>query len=408
MKSLLLIFFLLTSFFSFAQQSYWTIYNTSNSGLPCDTIFSIAIDKDGNKWIGTGSISGNGGLAMFDGVNWVTYNTKNSGLPNDQINVLAIDINNNIWIGTDSGLTKFDGAIWTTYNAANSGLKSYPRSIAFDSKGNVWIGTYEGLTKFDGTTWTSYPFSSQGMINSLVIDADDNKWIGAGDYFHQQGCLAKFDGTNWTTYNSANSGMPDSYIHSISIDSTGKIWIGTIYTGLAKFDGTNWTTYLSNLGAIWSISIDTTGNKWLGVFGGGLVKFDGTNSITYKTSNSDLPNNVIRTIAIDTKGNKWIGTEGGLAVFNDGIGLSVENDSQLIKNLILFPIPTSNNITISNSSFSKEMKICIFNSHGSKVMETVGTGIETQINVQTLTSGLYIVQVQTVDGIESKLLVIEK
>jgi ligand-binding sensor domain-containing protein len=31
----------------------WTVYNTSNSGLPSNYVFAIAIDGQGNKWIGT-------------------------------------------------------------------------------------------------------------------------------------------------------------------------------------------------------------------------------------------------------------------------------------------------------------------------------------------------------------------
>jgi hypothetical protein len=38
---------------------------------------AIAIDGQGNKWIGIGG----GGLAKFDDVNWTVYNPLNSGLP---------------------------------------------------------------------------------------------------------------------------------------------------------------------------------------------------------------------------------------------------------------------------------------------------------------------------------------
>jgi ligand-binding sensor domain-containing protein len=31
----------------------WTVYNTSNSELPSNWVYSIAIDGQGNKWIGT-------------------------------------------------------------------------------------------------------------------------------------------------------------------------------------------------------------------------------------------------------------------------------------------------------------------------------------------------------------------
>ncbi len=46
----------------------WTIYNTSNSGLPNNTVTSIAIDSLGNKLIGTWG----GGVAIFNGINMDT------------------------------------------------------------------------------------------------------------------------------------------------------------------------------------------------------------------------------------------------------------------------------------------------------------------------------------------------
>jgi ligand-binding sensor domain-containing protein len=74
----------------------WTVYNTSNSGLPNNDVWAIAIDGQGNKWIGTDG----GGLAKFDGVNWTVYNTSNSGLPYNRVYAIAIDGQGNKWIGT--------------------------------------------------------------------------------------------------------------------------------------------------------------------------------------------------------------------------------------------------------------------------------------------------------------------
>jgi ligand-binding sensor domain-containing protein len=77
----------------------WTVYNNSNSGLPNNTVKAIAIDGQGNKWIGT-----NSGLAKFDGVNWTVYNNSNSGLPDNNVLAIAIDGQGNKWIGTGGGL----------------------------------------------------------------------------------------------------------------------------------------------------------------------------------------------------------------------------------------------------------------------------------------------------------------
>ncbi|MFN3134724.1 MAG: two-component regulator propeller domain-containing protein [Candidatus Kryptonium sp.] len=75
-------------------------YNKLNSGLPDNWVYAIAIDSQGNKWIGTWG----GGLAKFDGVNWTVYNTSNSGLPSNVVYAIAIDGQGNKWIGTGGGL----------------------------------------------------------------------------------------------------------------------------------------------------------------------------------------------------------------------------------------------------------------------------------------------------------------
>ncbi|MFC2130683.1 two-component regulator propeller domain-containing protein [Bacteroidota bacterium] len=97
-----------------------TFYNTSNSSLPDNDVWSIAIESNGEKWMGT-----DGGLAKFDGKNWTIYDPSNSGLPGSDVRSIAIDDNGNKWIGTSmDGLAKFDGEIWTVYNTSNSELPS--------------------------------------------------------------------------------------------------------------------------------------------------------------------------------------------------------------------------------------------------------------------------------------------
>jgi ligand-binding sensor domain-containing protein len=312
---------------SFAQHPGWTVYDTSNSGLPKNDINAIAIDASGNKWIGT-----NGGLAKFDGVTWTVYTISNSGLPSNYINSIAIDTSGNKWIGTSFGLAKFDGATWTVYNDTNSGLpEKYILSMAIDAGENLWIGTsHRGLAKFDGAAWTVYNDSISGLrykgVWSIAIDGSGNPWIGtffSGSSLHTSVFgLAKFDGTAWRVYDTSNSGLPDNWVSSIAIDGSGNKWIGT-NGGLAKFDGAAWTVYdTSNSGLpdnrVWAIAIDGSGNKWIGN-GGGLAKFDGAHWTIYSSSNSGLPNNFITSIVIDENGNKWIGTIlGGLAVFSGG------------------------------------------------------------------------------------------
>ncbi len=109
---------------SFAQYPNWINY-TSGQGI-------YALADNG------------GGLANFNGSNWTVYNTSNSGLPDDQVLALAIDGSDNIWIGTMFGLAKFDGSDWSMYRTWNSGLPdNLVFALAIDAS-NIWIGTWLG------------------------------------------------------------------------------------------------------------------------------------------------------------------------------------------------------------------------------------------------------------------------
>ena len=113
--------------------SDWAVYNTSID------ITCIAIDDNGDKWLGTYK----GGLIKFDGSNWTVYNVANSGLPHNDVRCITIDQDDNKWIGTSGGnLTMFDGSDWTLYGISNTDINY--NCIVIDKSGNKWIGTYEG------------------------------------------------------------------------------------------------------------------------------------------------------------------------------------------------------------------------------------------------------------------------
>lgn len=349
-------------------------YNQLNAHVPLNEVRSIAIDKNGNKWIGRWDDSG---VTRFDDANWsssgtlyrilslaidgkqnvwagsggsglekmevvpgnikgTTYTKSNSGLPNNYINALAFDPIGNLWIGTDpseattGGLVKFDGKNWTVYTANNSGLPSNRIwSLAVDKKSGIWIGTYRGgLAQFKDEKWIVYNKSNLALpsndITAVAVDSVGNIWVGT--WIHG---LAKFDGTNWLFFNKENSELPSNDITRLVVDSKGSLWVGT-YGGLAKFDGTHWQAYNTSSSVlptpyVRSLLADKRGNIWIGTLpysigttyiGGGLVKFDGNNWIVYNWENSRLPSDNIGSLALDWSGNLWISAYGGIIKFD--------------------------------------------------------------------------------------------
>lgn len=315
-------------------------YNRANSGLPDNSVSSLARDANGDLWIGT-----RGGLAKFDGTDWTTYRSETCAQPGNGVSCLAIDGNGVKWVGVfGRGLARFDGTSWTFYTKANSGLPTDDfRSICIDAKGNKWLGTNgEGLAKFDGVNWTVYNPSNSGIpgvgAGPVALDANGDLWVGCQGWNYPNG-LAKFDGVNWTVYSEYSSELPSACVRSIAFDTDGSKWIGT-YKGLARLDGTKWTVYDTDqlkFGTtdryrwalpdtdVWTILIDADRIKWFGFYGG-LARFDGTDWTVYNTGSSSLPDNHVTSMAIDPDGTRWIGTwGGGLAKFDDKAGWTIYN-----------------------------------------------------------------------------------
>ena len=318
----------------------WEVFNSSNSVLPYDIINCLAIDESGNKWIGLDKYwDGNtwrGGVVKFDDIDFTIYNTSNSPLPHNTINCITIDEIGNLWIGTRSGLAIFDGTNWDLFNTTNSGLPSnYITCVAIDKSGTKWIGTGGGIAKFDDINWMVYKGPAFGhpanSINCIAVDSSNNVWFGSG-WDNELDGLAKFDGTEWVLFDEKNSGLPGEGVSSIAIDENGKKWIGSyniwgygtpVGKGLVTFDELNWTKInISGSGLpgnyVQCVTLDEFGNKWIGTLQSGLAKFDDSSWIVYDTSNSELPDNNIMCIAFDTDGFGFIGTRGsGLALFEE-------------------------------------------------------------------------------------------
>jgi subtilisin family serine protease len=293
--------------------------SSTGNGLPNDTVNTIAIDGNGNKWFGT-----SGGVGRFDGINWTTYKHSNSGLPSDAVNSIAVESGGVLWFGTMSGVARLENSTWITYTNPSAGDV---RAIAVDNEGAKWFGTgFSGVLRFDGTSWTQYNTSNSGLpsnlVRSIAIDGNGTKWFGTGDGGPASNNVARFDGTNWTVYNSGNSSLPDYPVTAIAIDRDGSKWFGTGGGGAARFDGTNWTVY-TNAGCpincsgpqsngIQSIAIASDGTKWFGT-SMGLEKYDGSTWTSYY-----WPTFTPAKVALDGSDNKWLGGNSGAGVLWGG------------------------------------------------------------------------------------------
>lgn len=321
----------------------WTVYDTTNSGLPGKHVSSLAIDIDDNIWIGFGDVGGRTpfdgiGVTKFDGLNWKHYNLSNSGLPSNSIRDIVIDKNEIRWIGTYKGISKFDGINWSTFNSSNSSLPvDNINCMAVDSSNNLWAGTDSGLVKFDGLDWNFYNTEnskiSNNEIRSLSVNSLGILWIGT-----EKGGLIEYDGEEFKVYNKSNSTIPSNKITYIVFDKEDNLWIR--YVGLAKYNGEEWIHYVidSGIKEMFSMAIDKSDNFWFGTRKKiseekcALVKFDKNNWIISDESPLGYGNE-ISSIATDSNENIWVGTLNGFitgltGIYPTGGGLSKFKDNK--------------------------------------------------------------------------------
>jgi hypothetical protein len=260
---------------------------------------------------------------------WTAYTASNSGLPDDYVWPVAVDLDGDVWFGTPSGAARLRGSEWTVYGGAGSVFRDgcWVTSLAAGSDGSMWFGYCEGgIAQFNGTTWitNTLPNYQDGYVQSIAPAPDGTVWLGTtlGGAFH-------FDGSHWTAYTTANSGLPSNVVHSVALDDRGNKWFGTD-EGVARFDGSQWKVFNATNSPLPSdrveaLASDGNGGIWAGLYEccaqGGLAHFDGTNWRVWNAANSGLPATQIGQIVRDRDGSIWFSEEGsnsGLVHFMDG------------------------------------------------------------------------------------------
>jgi ligand-binding sensor domain-containing protein len=289
----------------------FTTRNT-NGGLLSNGIYTLKVDRDGNKWIGTYG----GGLTRYDGREWFTYTPygrglavsygKNwqpyplgTGLGDLWVYDTAFDSQGNLWVATWKGASKFDGETFTTYTTDDGLIDKWVYAIAIDRKGIFWFGTEGGVTRYDGSNWKSY--THEDGLGAKIGQIPPPSYE-APSLHH-------------TTPEKEVAAANPNYVLSITVDNENRKWFGTWGAGLSRFDGKSWITYSTENGLggnfVHVLAVDPEGNLWAGTEGG-VSTFDGKYWKTYTTLDGLLNNNVF-SIAFDPDGSKWFGTWTGLS-----------------------------------------------------------------------------------------------
>ena len=385
-------------------------FTSKNYNLHSDIVKSIIQDEKGNIWVGTSnglnllSYKETKKVKFYDYTKHLSYRfsptslrSKNH-LSNNFITSLALDYNGNLWIGTGYGLNKLvylpDGNTYKIQNFYNN--KDDPNSIAGneitticpDKNRTVWIGTkgsgvsryFNSEKKFENHSKNDFDENSinSNEISDIFQDRNGVIWISSfAGYLNKLDLKKKrishFKNNPWNS-----NSLSDNIINTIFEDSKKELWIGTNNGGLNKVILKNGTAYFTrhwhsssqkttlSSNNIFSFCEDNYGNYWAGTAGDGLNHIKASSNRNsekiivkrYKKSDgkSNLPTDYISTLFKDSKGDIWIGSyNSGNEFVTDGAGLMKFTPNQFNENSLKisqFKFDPKNENSISSNKVS--------------------------------------------------------
>ncbi|MGZ3753308.1 MAG: ligand-binding sensor domain-containing protein [Mucilaginibacter sp.] len=277
-RSLIFLLFACSSVLAQSPQ----IFDITNSKIPEDGLWAIAVDHSGNKWIGTAKH----GLVKFDGQSFTIYNQDNSPITGSLISSIFVDKEGNVWVADSKPterILKFDGSKWAVFTPeAYPAISKGVNKIAQDANGEMYFTTHGGIITYNGSKWADLQLPDESIYayNVLALDISKQGKIAAGC----DAQLLVYDGATWQKLSESNSELQAGTIRAVRFFDSGELYIG---------------------------------------YGGGLGK--GGFSILkdrkwkhYNIHNSALPDQMVRDIKVTDDGVIWMAT-------NDGV-LRIEGD----------------------------------------------------------------------------------
>lgn len=244
----------------------WRIFDCENRTFPCERpiaseyvqVFAIAFDRSNKAWIGT-----NAGLARYDDTAWSVFDTSNSDNPANSISALLFDNQDRLWIGTGGkysgeadGIAVIDNGSWSVFNSENQNLPDDDiNCLAQAPDGTVWAGTEGGIVGMTPGNWTFFDTTNSPLPGNRVFaidfDKQGNLWAGTcpSDWSPEkslEGGISKYDGARWTVYTTANSSLPSGNVFSLHIDTENIPWAGMMGKGLARLVNDAWQPVIAD------------------------------------------------------------------------------------------------------------------------------------------------------------------
>lgn len=290
----------------------------NESGLPENSVHSLAQTKDGYLWMGTEE-----GLTRFDGVRFVTFTYHNSpGLPSNFIQTLVASRDGSLWVGTDSGLSHYEPSgtpgtnRFVTLTTKDGLTGNTIQALCEDRNGALWVGTRMGLNRIVGgrvENWTSGHGLPDAGVNAIAMDAGGTIWVGTAKG------LSRFEKGRFVTF-TQQDGLPEDDITALAAAPDGSIWVGTVDQGVAQIHS-SWVTVPAQKlpwKEIDGLMVDRDGGLWIAFDHHGIGRLY-QNKLDLYGAAQGLPSDLSSGALLeDHEGSVWVGLlDAGVAQLRD-------------------------------------------------------------------------------------------
>lgn len=291
--------------------NFWSVYNSSNSNLPEDSITAILSNVNNLLWIGTAkngiftfsnntwnqlpqsqNLSISSLKKIYTGEIWIgttngLYSYSNSilspvdtiSLPSNHITSIEQDNQNRIWLGTAHGCVKIEEDTIKLFDTSSIPLKeNYITAINVTLDSNIVICTPLGFVSYNNNSWEAfYKGDANCEITDTISDVEVN--LNGKLYFATKSGVFVLLNSIWYSFSTINEGISNNQFTTIIRDQENNIWAGTaneahIYKLESnfgfKFDYSN-APLLNNIGAVISSAVSEDNKVYFGTSSNGLL-----------------------------------------------------------------------------------------------------------------------------------------
>ncbi|NVM79408.1 ligand-binding sensor domain-containing protein/signal transduction histidine kinase [Duganella sp. SG902] len=259
-----------------------------------------------------------------------------STINDDHVGGLALDPDGNLWVGTARGLEMLPAGSsqFRHFGTQERSLGNDIMSLSLGPDGVLWAGTRRGVQAWrlhGGSAERLSPSVpvdlAEARVPKLLHDRDGTLWFGT----FTDG-LKRRDPKSGRYYsyerdNLNRHGISENQISALYQDRTGTLWVGNWYTGVDYVDlnSGGFESYTEHSGVLPGLGSDKVraitgapgGKVWLGA-GTGLALLDPAQAKVSFHSNEEQgaaapPADQLMALATDQQDRLWVGTISGLS-----------------------------------------------------------------------------------------------